>query len=505
MRLLYIALFSLALFTACVDSSEDVYGERLEIRVENIDSDIRVNIGSPLSISPKIYPENRDYDCFWGIANKNNQYSIIDTLSFERNLNYTVTLNTGSYTLRFCAKDKETGIFSYTEYNLSVETDMSTGWWVLKEKGNATDVDIFTDEKRIANVVESYNGRVLAGKPVDLAYTTNYFIFDSSTDKNVNNSVVFLASEEDLVAVDLFTGKVLRTYEDLFYELPAQRKIQGVFKGASDVHLIADGSLYTMPISRYSPYYRQFVIKHGGDYQLSSYRVASGWCNPMLFDEKSSSFCIADRGASELLYGKPEASPSHSNLNMDLIYMGGRTTSSSGGENGYAILKVKGEEKYKLAYIDATRTSSDLTASAANRHCIVLSMGDLPNTLNLVKSDIIAQNQDNDIMYFVNNNQVYSCHLETFDERLQSVEIPSGETITYMEYAKFMQPYNDTSKWFDYLMIGTQNNNGYKLYLHPIQAGAIQPAVKVFEGEGKVKRAIYIGMIGGYIYPSVYF
>jgi len=505
MRLLYIALFSLVLFTACVDSSEDVYGERLEIRVENIDQEIHVNIGSPLNISPKIYPENRDYDCFWGIANRNNQYSIIDTISYERDLNYVVTLNTGSYTLRFCAKDRETGIFSYTEYNLSVETDMSTGWWVLKGGENGTDVDIFTDEKKIADVVYSYNGRALAGQPVDLAYTTDYFVFDASTDTDVNKSVVFLGSEEDLVAVDLFTGKILRTYEDLFYEFPAQRNIQGIFKGASDVHLIADGSLYTMPISRYTPHYRQFIIKHGGDYQLSPYRVASGWSNPMLFDESTSSFCIADRGAAELIYGKPEASPSHSNLNMDLLYMGGRTTSTSGGENGYAILKVKGEEEYKLAYIDATRSSSDLNASAADRHCIILNMKNLPNTLNLVKSDIIAQNQDNDIMYFVKDNQVYSCHLENLNERLQLVELSSEETITYMEFAKFMQPYNDTSKWFSYLVIGTQVNGGYKLYLHPIQAGNIQPAIHVFEGQGEVKRAIYIGMVGGYVYPSVYF
>ncbi|MBQ8889572.1 MAG: hypothetical protein IJY59_08820 [Bacteroidaceae bacterium] len=505
MRLLYIALFFLGLFTACVDSSEDVYGERLEIRVENIDQDIRVNIGSSLNISPKIYPEDRNYECFWGVANRNNQYSIIDTLSHERDLDYLVTLNTGSYTLRFCAKDTETGIFSYTEYNLFVETDMSTGWWVLKSNENGTDVDIFTDEKKIENVVHSYNGKTLTGNAVDLAYTTNYFVFDASTDTDVNKSVVFLGSEEDLMVVDLFTGKILRTYEDLFYEFPAQRKIQAVFKGASDVHLLADGSLYTMPISRYTPHYKQFVIKHGGDYVLSPYRVASGWSNPMLFDESTSSFCIADRAASELVYGKPEASPSHSNLNMELLYMGGRTTSTNGGENGYALLKVKGEEKYKLAYIDATRSTYDLNSSTASRHCIILDMKDIPNTLGLLKSEIRAQSQDNDIMYFVKDNQVYSCHLETFDERLQTTEFSAGETITYMEYTKFMQPYNDTSKWFNYLMVGTKTDNGYKLYFHPIQAGTLQPAVKVFEGEGEVKRAIYIGMIGGYVYPSVYF
>lgn len=503
--LLYIAFIFLGLFTACVDNSDDVYGEPLEIRVENIDKDIRVNIGSPLTISPQIYPENRNYECFWGVANLNNPYSIIDTLSYERDLNYVVDLNTGSYTLRFCAKDKETGIFSYTEYNLTVETDMSTGWWVLKNGENGTDVDIFTDEKKIGDVLYSYNGKVLTGQPVDLAYTTNYFVFDASTDTDVNHSVVFLGSEEDLAVVDLFTGEILLAYEDLFYELPAQRKIQAVFKGASDVHLIADGSLYTMPISRYTPHYRQFIIKHGGDYELSPYRVASGWSNPMLFDEKNGSFCIVDRGAAELVYGKPEASPSHSNLNMELLYMGGRTTSTSGGENGYALLKVKGEEKYKLAYIDATRSTSDLTSSAADRHCIILNIKDLPNTLGLLKSDIIAQNQDNDIMYFVKDNQVYSCHLETFEERLQTTDLSSEETITYMEYSKFMQPYNDTSQWFDYLMIGTKKSDGYKLYFHPIQAGILQPAVKVFEGKGEVKRAIYIGMVDGYIYPSVYF
>lgn len=505
MRFLYIALFSLALFTACVDSSEDTYGEPLEIRVDNIEKDIRVNIGGKLNISPKIYPENRSYECFWGVANLNNQYSIIDTLSHERDLDYLVTLNTGSYTLRFCAKDTETGIFSYTEYNLSVETEMSTGWWVLKGDENGTDVDIFTDEKKFENILYSFNGKKMTGKPVDLAYTNNYFVFDSSTDTDVAQNVVFLGSEEDLMVVDLFTGKILRTYEDLFYEFPVQRKIQAVFKGASDVHLLADGSLYTMPISRYTPHYKQFVIKHGGDYVLSPYRVASGWSNPMLFDESKSSFCIVDRAAPELVYGKPEASPSHSNLNMDLLYMGGRTTSTSGGENGYALLKVKGEDKYKLAYIDATRSSYDLSSSSSAYHCIILEMKDLPNTLSLLKSEIRAQNQDNDIIYFVKDNQVYSCHLETFEERIQSTDLSAGETITYMEYAKFMQPYNDTSKWFDYLMVGTKSDKGYKLYFHPIQAGTLQPAVKVFEGEGEIKRAVYIGMVGGYIYPSVYF
>ncbi|MBQ7998330.1 MAG: hypothetical protein IJ296_03285, partial [Bacteroidales bacterium] len=355
-KYLYIALRLLAgVFTSCVDDSDDVFGERLEIAVGNIEKDIRINIGETLTINPSISPEDREYDCFWGLANKNNTYSVIDTISRERNLNYKVDVSTGIYTLRFCAKDRETGIFSYTEYNLSVETEMSTGWWVLKNGANGTDVDLFTPEKRIADIVYNNIGRGLKGEAVDLAYAPNYFIFDPATDSDINYKTVFLTSEEDLAVVDYFTGKVLRQYEDMFLDMPAQRKIQGIFKGSNDVHLIADGSVYTLPTVSYRPYYRQFIIKHTGNYSLSPYRVASGWTCPMLFDEASSSFCIVDRGSSELLYGKENASPSHRNLDSDLIYMGGRTTSSSGGEEGFAILKKKGTEEYTLARIDATK------------------------------------------------------------------------------------------------------------------------------------------------------
>ena len=111
--------------------------------------------------------------------------------------------------------------------------------------------------------------------------------------------------------------------------------------------------------------------------------------------------------------------------------------------------------------------------------------------------------QDNDIIFFAKDNKVYSCNLQTLAETEQSVDLGT-ETVTYMEYAKFMQPYNDTSKWFGYLMIGTGDGSNYKLRMYPVQGGSIQPAVQTYEGTGTVKRAIYVGLIGGYIYPSVY-
>lgn len=503
---LYFALFCLGAtsMVSCVDSDDDVFGEKLEIVVSNIEKDLHVNVGNNLTLSPEIYPSDREYDCFWGVANKNNQYSVIDTISRERNLNYSVSLGTGNYTLRFCAKDKETGIFSYTEYNLIVETDMSTGWWVLKKSSNGTDVDLHTPTKAINDILYSRNGKAMSGDPVDLAYTPNFFIFDPVTDKNVNNTVVFLTSNNDMVVVDYFTGIVKRTYEDMFVDLPTNRSIQAIFKGASDVHLVADGNLYTLPISKYSPYYRQFVIKHTGNYQLSPYRVASGWSNPMLFDDACSSFCIVDRGAPELIYGVESASPAHRNLNMDLVYLGGRTTGSNGGENGYAILKEKNSGKYYLAYLDATKSSSDMNSTNASYNQVISTIEEMPEELEVVNAEIKALSQDNNFIYFVKDNKLFSCNLDTFEEREQTIDVATGETITYVEYAKFMQPWNDQSSWFGYLLVGTKVGDGYKLYLHPVQGGNTLPAEKVLEGKGEVKRAIYIANMSGTIYPQVY-
>ena len=80
MRYLYFTLLLLGagLFSSCIDSDDDLFGEKLEVTVGNIEKNIRVNIGDVLQLNPTISPDDREYDCFWGVANRNNTYSVID-------------------------------------------------------------------------------------------------------------------------------------------------------------------------------------------------------------------------------------------------------------------------------------------------------------------------------------------------------------------------------------------------------------------------------------------
>ena len=499
MKLIYFVLLFIGVCSACYDNkgSSD-YVEKLDIRVENIDESINVSVASVLELHPKIYPEDREYECFWGIANVNNQYGVIDTLSKERDLNVQINLKTGSYLLRFCAKDLKTGIFSYTEYKLSVQTDMSIGWWVLKDGVNGADIDLFAPDRKIENVIYARNGKALAGKALDMSYTNYYRVYDPVTSTDELTKAVFVGSSEDLVVMDFFTGRIIRNFEELFYETPKHQTVQALFRGASDTHVIVDNQLYTMPNMRYSSY-RQFAIQHQGDYKISSYRNATGWSNPLLFDELTSSFCTVTRNSLDLNFLGNDITPApHKNLDMDLLFLGARTLSTDYlGAYAFAILKKKNEASYKLAYLSGT--------PAVDKNPMQEQLKDLPNTLGVLHADFRAMNQDNDIIYFSKDNKIFSCNLVTFEEREQDLNFATtGERITYTEYVKYA-PWDANNDWFTYLVIATMQGEHYKLYLHPVQAGVIQPAIKTFEGEGQVKKAIYMKMDGGYVNTSTFF
>ena len=183
---------------------------------------------------------------------------------------------------------------------------------------------------------------------------------------------------------------------------------------------------------------------------------------------------------------------------MELIFMGSRSPSIyAQGDVAYAIMK--NGNKHYLMNIDGTLINQ------VNSNPIK-EMVEMPSDLGVLNADFRTVNENNDIIYYTKGNEVFACKLDAWEEIPQNLGIGSGETITYMEYVKFA-PYGSEPDWFDYVVIATHQNGEYKLYLHPIQAGNIQPAEKVYTGEGKVKKALFIKLIqfswGTGVYDSI--
>ena len=480
------ALMALPLFllVSCFsDDSNYDYAEPLDIQVEGIQDQYTVSPGDVIQLRPTVTPANRDYEYFWTITPASAQtLAAIDTVSTEQSWDYTVDRSIGAYKLRFCAKDKQTGIFAYKEYNLNVSTDMATGWWVLKGDAEGTDIDFFSDSKVKRNLVSSVNGRKMQGDPLNLHFTLEYWVFNESTLRDVQTTTVFAASSGDIVALDYFTGKIVAGYDDLFVDLPAHRNVQAMFAGPSDVHVCVDNTVYTMFNSRYN-IYKQFIIKTLGDYRLSPYRHCSHATLPLLFDEKTSSFCSVSRNSPNLDFFA-DGTPSPKNLDMDMIYMGGKsTTATSQGDVALAVMKKKKADDYQLFTLNGY-------ASSVSRNP-VQEVTALNSNLQMLKADYRALNQNNNIIYFFKGNQLWACNLDNQSESEENIVLPAGEEVTYMAFLKY-SPYGLNDSWFDYLAIATVKDGNYKLYLHPVSAARVLPAEKTFEGKGRVKRACFM-------------
>ena len=68
-----------------------------------------------------------------------------DTLSQERELNVPVNLKAGKYTLYYQVTNRSNGVFRSVEAPLTVTaTDITSGWYVMKEIEGGTDFDYYS-------------------------------------------------------------------------------------------------------------------------------------------------------------------------------------------------------------------------------------------------------------------------------------------------------------------------------------------------------------------------
>ena len=175
MRNLYLfLLILLPLFCiSCYDDKGNYdYHALNQAEVAGIDSMYTAIFMEKLVITPTIQSEDKErvYDYIWMCYDKNDFRKSIDTLSLEKDLDYTVSLSLSSYQLIFAYRDRETEITKYVYSSLSVESQNSRGWYVLKEKEGGTDLDFFWKGKENTDLLQQTQGKMLTGKPRSLGF-----------------------------------------------------------------------------------------------------------------------------------------------------------------------------------------------------------------------------------------------------------------------------------------------------------------------------------------------
>lgn len=146
--LLLVMLFSI--LSACVDDIGNYsYRDIHSIQI-GMDTNYVGIVGEPLQISPDLTAENldeSDCDYDWKAISITSPADTAIHIASTRNLDYTMRLTPGEYTLVYTVTRKGSETFSRSTASLSVRTPLSSGWLVLCDDNGRARLDMYSDIK----------------------------------------------------------------------------------------------------------------------------------------------------------------------------------------------------------------------------------------------------------------------------------------------------------------------------------------------------------------------
>lgn len=506
---LYIIL--LFCFLSCdKDSNTFLYQEAEQITVEGISENYSViSYKDTLKINPQINSNNVDvdYEYAWGVYELNSTGTLpkLDTISRQKNLNYFVELPAKSYALVNIVTNKKTGLSKYSSVRLTVNTEFTRGWYVLKDDGMQSDLDQFLTEGTIIpeaqaneDVFSKVNGFKLDGKGKRLTFINDYKS-TVQTASPANTRTLFVGTENNVSAVFINTIKQIKDRKSIFFG--GEREVCKnvcVFIGSQTINMINNGRSYGIyAMSLNSGTFGTYAMRDDNNtpYELSPFFLTEGLINPIFFDNVTSSF-VSTSFAGPVLTNITDADgtmlPAQNN-NKTLSYMSyQRASGTSFFATGFFEDKSNPNLKI-ISTLETVRNSNKLKIL-----CDTLETTD--KLFNSSKHTVLVSAEN--LLYFVHNNRdVYSYNLSNGFERLQFA-VPAGEEVTFIRHRR----YNESGYAFDYVMVGSKAGGEYKIRMFEKTAGNLNTEPKfILSGKGAPRDVMYISpSVSSRTYPTGY-
>lgn len=400
----------------------------------------------------------------------------------DKDLHYAVNLAPGTYQLRLVAKG-QSGYTVYKTASFTVRTTFSQGFYILKEnaEGN-TDVDLYTlDGKQGSNLIATVDGQALPGKPLAIAplYETGYINPDD--DEMASANTICVMTDQGGMRVGRTTDfkQILSRDNIMFGEMDADEKVCGFFGGMFYNCMVTTKGLYeaSRGDGTTTGKYGMPVSECGGSrFYLTDLAAMSGGA---LWDEKSHSLEAFNYNfvASPLVKTDQSGEELTQNLaSYECLYCGYNLMNRAG--RGTFVLKDNATSQRYL-YVTAGSFMSGTSLLSRTQ----LSAGShMANASYYACCGLSAS-----YIYCVDGGKLYACNFKSdnlAEVELRPTGIADGETINFVAN----QFWNSSSDDFDYLIVGTQKGNTYKLYFYKTNGGApIDAPIHVTEGQGKVK------------------
>ena len=410
-----------------------------------------------------------------------------DTLSTEIELNVAVSLPTINWTLIFSVHNRQTETDDFMKFNLKVHAGLSEGWMVLYERNGKTDVGLIandlvspdvTQEKITLDVYSSLNGEAMNGKPVRVVYSMS-----------TKPEVVYLVSDQEIMGVDPVSFTSLYTFDNLFYEVPAQRNITcfTVSSGRREF-MVNDNKGYGLNASSMGS--NRNTLKFGVPCKDESGELAL-WCAQMatagymgvVYNQSTQKFrCLKNNGSalSDFSVQGKEAAFDCNQVGLELV-------ASDFGRNNYEHILMKDASGHH--YLLVADFCGIFTQNAIGK-----AKYDLGGCEGLDKKVVsVTAGYKGEIFYYASGNTLYLLDYKSVPAKATPVwTAPAGTEITCVRLQKYLygasgnKPVNDC----EVIYIATADIAGegvvYQLRVDPSSGVVDKSSEKSYDGFGRV-------------------
>ena len=478
------ALFAvLAGFTACVDDDsnsvlndfENEYGKNTSISLEYdtvrsggsymhpfLYSSTAHSAGETISLPILVkyaYPERLKYT--WMVVpyklgsgvqqvlvGNKLVYASPDTISHERDLEYTFDLEPNTYQFYLVAEDTITGLTSYYQAASSLGVTVAQeatvkGLYLLSETtdGN-TDIEVFSSDLMLiySGLAEykhhysSLKGKPLPGKPL--------FIRGCSDGGTTKNSYM-VATDKNMYRLNAAGLVTMDEWKDMFYEVPETYNPQTFFYYSSSSqceYLINDGKLHTLYLDKANN--RKFSAPIAGDtkdYEAMSYlmvQTKTSWghvtdaidADQVLVDAKNLRFIpYYSRSTSTSSFKATDKE----NAVVDANQLPAKPMAVLNGENNntYTLIKVDGAvQLYRFNFYNRV-DNGDLGAGGSR------AILDLSGCEDLENATMFATCTAGSSFYYSSGKNVYSFSPQTGQTDSRTVYTCEGDEVVTCVYA----------------------------------------------------------------------
>ena len=449
-----------------------------------------VKANEVLNIKPQMQGgEGENFSYLWYTLSSGTYNVKKDTLSQERELNVPINLKEGKYTLYYQVTNKSNGVFRSVEAPLTVTaTDITSGWYVMKEIEGGTDFDYYSldGQKTESNFLTTSLGmQPLQGSPVgmvflDASYNHEEEGADGKTVKETGLSAFHVMSTKDFVTLNGSDFSLLKNLQQEFYETPSTINFSHLFIDSSlraqgynsdYCFLINNGKLHAMGSE-----IGKWGYQGAGDYELLP-TLIEAYLSEFAYDAKNQQIlsCGTDGSVepAQSLFGGEFTEFKDKDMQVKAIlpHVGGYSAEF------YAVAKSGEDGKFYVAdfstfppYIYQVEYYEYAAESPLNEASVMAS----PTTASVI--------------YFAVGNKLYLHKVTTGEDRLLKT-FAEGEDISFV---KNMAGTDKDGESFNDIVVITNASAGYHVYQFPMVGSAGDLNVDVAPAMSGIGKASYM-------------